>query len=213
MKRKPASPAPETQPPGALIGYARVSTVEQSLDLQTEALRNVGCLNIYEEKKSGASNKRPQLDLAIMDLRPGDTLVVWRLDRLARSGRELYTRLAAIEAAGAGFKSLQEQFDFSTTTGKFVLGILGLVAELERNMTIERTRAGMATRMRQGKQMGRTRLMTEAMKKRARTMMLDGVELKAIAAKLGVATSTVGLNFPGGKRAVIAAELKKRSKR
>ena len=96
-------------PKGELIGYARVSTEEQSLALQTDALKAAGCLNIYEEKISGSGKKsRPQLDLAIKDLRPGDTLLVWRIDRLARSGRELYSRLEQIEQASAGFKSLQE---------------------------------------------------------------------------------------------------------
>lgn len=83
---KSAPPAPK----GELIGYARVSTEDQKLDLQTDALKKVGCLNIYEEKKSGAAKNRPMLDLAIKDLRKGDTLVVWRIDRLARTGTELY---------------------------------------------------------------------------------------------------------------------------
>ena len=105
---------PMAAAPVALIGYARVSTEEQSLNLQRDALEKAGCLNIYEEKISGAKAKRPVLDLAIKDLRPGDTFVVWRLDRLARSMRQLYERLDQISAQGAGFKSLTEQFDFAT---------------------------------------------------------------------------------------------------
>jgi DNA invertase Pin-like site-specific DNA recombinase len=144
-------------PKGEFIGYARVSTEDQNLRLQTDALKAAGCLNIYEEKISGSGKKsRPQLDLAIKDLRPGDTLLVWRIDRLARSGRELYSRLEQIEQAQAGFKSLQEGFDFSTSTGRFVLGILGLVAELERQMTIERTKAGMEALRARGFTLGRT---------------------------------------------------------
>ena len=131
---------------GFLVGYARVSTEDQSLDLQTDALAAAGVLpdNMHVEKVSGASAKRPALDLAIMDLRPGDTFVVWRLDRLARSMRQLYARLDQIYAKGAYFRSVQESFDFGTISGKLVLGVLGLVAEFERQLISQRTTAGIA---------------------------------------------------------------------
>lgn len=131
---------------GFLVGYARVSTEDQSLDLQTDALLAAGVLpdNLHVEKVSGASAKRPALDLAIMDLREGDTLVVWRLDRLARSVRQLYARLDLIYAKKAYFRSLQESFDFGTITGKLVLGVLGLMAEFERQIISQRTSAGIA---------------------------------------------------------------------
>ena len=131
---------------GFLVGYARVSTADQSLELQTQALAKAGVLpdNLHVEKVSGASAKRPALDLAIKDLREGDTLVVWRLDRLARSMRQLYARLDQIYAKGAYFRSITEAFDFGTISGKLVLGVLGLVAEFERQLTIERTSAGIA---------------------------------------------------------------------
>lgn len=146
----------DEKPKGEFVGYARVSTEDQSLRLQTDALKAAGCINILEEKVTGSGLKaRPMLDLAIKELRPGDTLLVWRIDRLARSGRELHERLKQIEDAGAGFKSLQEGFDFSTSTGRFVLGILGLVAELERLMTVERTKAGMAALRERGHLLGR----------------------------------------------------------
>ena len=138
-------------PVGALIGYARVSTEDQSLELQTDALTKAGCLNIYTEKLSGAKKRRPELAMAIKDLREGDTLVVWRLDRLARSMRQLYNRLDQIYAKGANFKSITEAFDFGTVSGKFVLGILGLVAEFERQIIAQRTSAGIAAlKARQG---------------------------------------------------------------
>ena len=131
---------------GFLVGYARVSTEDQSLELQTQALIKAGVLpdNLHVEKVSGASSKRPALDLAIKDLREGDTFLVWRLDRLARSVRQLYNRLDAIYAKGAYFKSITESFDFGTVAGKLVLGVLALVAEFERQLTIERTSAGIA---------------------------------------------------------------------
>lgn len=127
---------------GKLIGYARVSTEDQELRLQIDALEKVGCHNIWKEKRSATKGKRPELEKAIIDLRPGDTLVVWKLDRLARNARELYARLDQINDTGAQFKSLQEQFDFTTAMGQFVLGILGLVAQLEAQMTSQRTAAG-----------------------------------------------------------------------
>lgn len=132
---------------GFLVGYARVSTQDQNLDMQVEALRKAGVLedNIHTEKVSGASQKRPALDLAIKDLRGGDTLVVWRLDRLARSMRQLYHTLDRVYAKGAFFRSLTEDFDFGTASGKFVLGILGLVAEFERQLIAHRTQAAIAS--------------------------------------------------------------------
>jgi len=128
---------------GFLVGYARVSTQDQNLDMQIEALRAAGVLydNIHTEKVSGASQKRPALDLAIKDLGEGDTLVVWRLDRLARSMRQLYATLDRVYAKRAFFRSLSEDFDFGTVSGKFVLGILGLVAEFERQLIAHRTSA------------------------------------------------------------------------
>jgi DNA invertase Pin-like site-specific DNA recombinase len=131
---------------GFLVGYARVSTEDQRLDLQIDALKAAGVLddNLHVEKISGASSKRPELDLAIKDLREGDTFVVWRLDRLARSMRQLYARLDQIYAKGAYFRSLQESFDFGTVSGKLVLGVLGLVAEFERQIIAQRTSAGIA---------------------------------------------------------------------
>ena len=139
---------------GFLVGYARVSTEEQKLDLQLDALRAAGVLpdNLHVEKISGASASRPALDLAIKDLREGDTLVVWRLDRLARSMRQLYSRLDQIYAKGAYFRSITEAFDFGTISGKLVLGVLGLVAEFERLLIAQRTSAGIAAlKARKGK--------------------------------------------------------------
>lgn len=141
-------------PTGFKVGYARVSTEDQSLDLQTDALTAAGVLsdNLHVEKVSGASNRRPALDLAIKDLRRGDTFVVWRLDRLARSMRQLYARLDQIYAKGAYFQSIQESFDFGTVTGKLVLAVLGAVAEFERQIIAQRTSAGIAAlKARKGK--------------------------------------------------------------
>jgi len=153
------------QSTGYLVGYARVSTEDQNLDLQVEALRRAGVKedNLHIEKRSAASKKRPALDLAIMDLREGDTLLVWRLDRFARSVRDLYARLDKVYAKGARFRSLTENFDFDTFTGKFILGILGLVAELERQIIAHRTRAGIETwKEKTGQDWGRLPKLSEA---------------------------------------------------
>ena len=185
---------------GYLVGYARVSTEDQSLDLQTDALTAAGVKpdNIHVEKVSGASPKRPALDYAIKDLRDGDTFLVWRLDRLARSMRQLYSRLDQIYAKGANFRSLQENFDFGTVSGKLVLGVLGLVAEFERQIIAQRTSAGIAAlrARRKDKSWGpkvymtpdRIKLVGDHLNGRNGRERLKGPE---IAKKLGVSTASV----------------------
>jgi DNA invertase Pin-like site-specific DNA recombinase len=175
------------------VGYARVSTEDQRLDLQIDALTKAGVRpeNLHVEKVSGASKKRPQLDYAIMDLRAGDTLLVWRLDRLARSMRDLYRRLDEIYGQGANFKSLTEQFDFGTATGKFVLGILGLVAELERQLTIQRTKAGIESWRERGGKPGRQPTFDAETQDKALKMMRAGKSVAATAKAIGVAKSSI----------------------
>jgi DNA invertase Pin-like site-specific DNA recombinase len=180
---------------GLLVGYARVSTEDQSLDLQTDALTAAGVKrdNLHVEKVSGASTKRPALDYAIKDLREGDTFVVWRLDRLARSMRQLYGRLDAIYAKGAYFRSLQENFDFGTVSGKLVLGVLGLVAEFERQIIAQRTSAGIAAlrARRKDKTWGPKVYMTPDRIKRVGELLNGGMTGPKVAEKLGVSTASV----------------------
>ena len=179
----------------ALVGYARVSTEDQSLDLQTDALAAAGVKpdNLHVEKVSGASPKRPALDYAIKDLRQGDTFVVWRLDRLARSMRQLYSRLDQIYAKGAYFRSLQENFDFGTVSGKLVLGVLGLVAEFERQIIAQRTSAGIAAlrARRKDKTWGPKVYMTPARIKRVGELLNSGMTGPKVAEKLGISTASV----------------------
>ncbi len=180
---------------GYLVGYARVSTEDQSLALQTDALSAAGVRpdNMHVEKVSGANAKRPALDLAIMDLREGDTFVVWRLDRLARSMRQLYARLDQIYAKGASFRSLQENFDFGTVSGKLVLGVLGLVAEFERQIIAQRTSAGIAAlrKGRKDKSWGPKVYMTPERIKRVGELLHGGMTGPAVAKKMGVSTASV----------------------
>jgi DNA invertase Pin-like site-specific DNA recombinase len=152
-----------------------------------------GCTNIYEEKVSGAAKKRPQLDLAIKELQRGDTLVVWRLDRLARSMSEFYTRLSQIEAAGAQFRSLTENFDFNNAIGKFVLGILALVAELERQITVNRTRAGMEAARLRGAQIGAPIKFTVAKRRKAKDWLRARVPVTEVARRLDLSPGTIAM--------------------
>ncbi len=177
------------------IGYARVSTGEQNLDLQIRALKAAGVRddNLHVEKVSGAAKRRPELDYAIMDCRPGDTFLVWRIDRLARSMRDLYARLDRIYAAGASFKSITENFDFGTVSGKFVLGILGLVAEFERQLIAQRTQAGIAAfKLRNpGREWGRELYMTPERIKRAGELLNSGKSGPQVAEIMKVSTASI----------------------
>lgn len=173
MKNSPTLPAAEPLK-GELIGYARVSTADQVMTLQIDALKAAGCFHIHEEPAtSGAKKIRPVLDMAIKDLRPGDTLVVWRLDRLSRSIKDLYERLAQIEAAGAGFRSLTEAFDFTTATGRLILGMLAIMAEFERQLTIERTKAGMASLKARGVKLGTPKKLDKKLQAKAKRMLAE----------------------------------------
>lgn len=186
-----------TPPKGFLVGYARVSTEDQNLDLQIRALKEAGVLddNIHTDKISGASAKRPGLELAIKDLREGDTFVVWRIDRLARSMRQLYARLDQIYAKGAYFRSLQENFDFGTVSGKLVLGVLGLVAEFERQIIAQRTSAGIHALKERNKggnwQWWRKVYMTPERIKRVGELLNSGMSGPKVAKKLKISTASV----------------------
>lgn len=151
-----------------LIGYARVSTDDQTLDLQLDALKHAGCPEhkTYTDKISAGKADRPGLKQALDQLREGDTLVVWRLDRLGRSLQELIALVGGIHAKGADFKSLTENMDTTTSTGKLVFQIFGSFAEFERNVIRERTNAGLKAARVRGKKGGRPRLDTDPSKRK-----------------------------------------------
>lgn len=185
-KPEPAKPFP--------IGYARVSTRDQNLNLQEDALRAAGVAdaNLHTEKLSATAKRRPILDEAIKQLRPGDVFLVWRLDRLARNMRELYTRLDAIHANGASFKSLTESFDFTTATGKLVLGFLGLMAEFERQLTVERTTAGIKAARDRGLVLGmKPKLDKEKAAKAFHMLTVQGNTVPQVAKHFGVVPGTI----------------------
>jgi DNA invertase Pin-like site-specific DNA recombinase len=146
---------------GMNIGYARVSTEEQNLDLQIQALEAVGCARIFRDRGiSGAARERPGLTKALAAAKAGDVLVVWKLDRLGRSLPHLVEVIDSLRAVGTGFRSLQEQIDTTSAGGRFYLHILAALAEFEREMISERTKAGMAAAKRNGKHVGRPRKLT-----------------------------------------------------
>lgn len=184
----------ELPPESYLVGYARVSTRDQNLDLQIEALKKAGVKddNLHIEKLSATSKKRPALDLAIKDLREGDTLVVWRLDRFVRSMRDLYVRLDAVYAKKAKFRSLTENFDFGTFMGEFVLTILAAVAQLERQIIAYRTSAGIQTwKAKTGENWGRQRIMDEKTIRKAGKLLNSGMSGPKVAVALKVSTGSI----------------------
>lgn len=146
--------------PGRLIGYARVSTDDQRLELQTEALTKAGVEpnNIHTDTKSGVSVRRPGLGAAMKDLVAGDTLVVWKLDRLGRSLIDLLNHLTELERRGIGFRSLTESIDTKEPVGRLLLAVLGAVAQFERDLISERTRAGMQVLRDRGVKLGPKRV-------------------------------------------------------
>jgi DNA invertase Pin-like site-specific DNA recombinase len=146
---------------GKLYGYARVSTVDQSLDMQIDALRAAGCeaSHIYTDKVSGARASRPGLDKCLAAMRTGDTLIVWRIDRLGRSMPHLVKLVEQLKESGIGFRSLQEGFiDTTTATGALVLNLFSCLAEFERNLIQERTKSGLAAARARGKKGGRKKI-------------------------------------------------------
>ena len=147
-----------------LIGYARVSTHEQTLALQRDALQQAGCDKIFTDTASGSIADRKGLEEAISQLRPGDALIVWRLDRLGRSLRHLIETITALHVQGIGFKSLTEQIDTTTSGGKLIFHIFGALAEFERDIIRERTQAGLQAARARGRQGGRPKLPSTARK-------------------------------------------------
>lgn len=174
------------------IGYARVSTEDQKLDLQRDALRRAGCARFFEEKRSGATDRRPALDKALRALKAGDVLVVWKLDRLGRSLQDLIAILARLDARGIGFCSLSDGIDTTTPAGKLLFHITGAVAEFERSLISERTKAGMQSARRQGRKPGRPRRLDAVETHRVVHMaIVEDLPLDLIAQKMEVSKTTV----------------------
>lgn len=144
----------------AKIGYCRVSTHDQNLDLQKDALENAGCIKIFSDQVSGAKSDRPGFDETLSYLRKGDCLVVWRLDRMGRNLKHLISVVEDLEKRGIGFLSLQEGIDTSTPGGKLIFHVFGALAEFERSLIRERTQAGLSAARARGRLGGRKRKLT-----------------------------------------------------
>jgi DNA invertase Pin-like site-specific DNA recombinase len=152
---------------GHLLGYARVSTTDQQPQLQVDALQQAGCYRVFIETASGARPDRPVLKQALDQLRPGDTLVVWKLDRLGRSLRHLVDTITGLADRGVGFRSLQEAIDTTTPGGKLVFHVFAALAEFERDLIRERTQAGLAAARARGRKGGRPKLLSPERRKLA----------------------------------------------
>lgn len=175
-----------------LIGYARVSTGEQTLDLQTDALTKAGCEKIFTDQMSGVKADRPGLTEAIKFARSGDTLIVWRLDRFGRSLKDLIKQIGDLQKNGVEFKSLQEAIDTTTPTGKLQFHIFGALAEFERDLIRERTLAGLRAARARGRVGGRKPKLTPAQVRQAAQLMKNKDNLISdILSTLGVSRSTL----------------------
>lgn len=174
------------------VGYARVSTTGQTLELQLNTLKEFGCRRIYREKASGADAERPELRKLLASLKPGQSVVVTRLDRLARSTFDLFSIVKTITDKKAQFYSLAEPWtDTSTSTGRLMLAVLGGLADVERDLIRTRTAEGRARAMEQGKRMGRPRQITDAQRQEITSRRQRGETLKSVATAFGISESTV----------------------
>jgi DNA invertase Pin-like site-specific DNA recombinase len=174
------------------IGYARVSTEDQTLNLQLDALADTGCETTYQECASGKSAARPELENCLKALRAGDTLVVWRLDRLGRSLNDLVRIVAELEQREVGFVSITEQINTSSPSGKLVFHLFASLAEFERNLIRERTNAGLKAARARGRVGGRPRKLTGQNLVMAQTLMADPkANVTAIAQQFGVSRATL----------------------
>jgi DNA invertase Pin-like site-specific DNA recombinase len=183
-----------------LIGYARVSTVDQTLDLQCNALNEAGCTRIFTEQLSSAVADRPELTAAISYARAGDTLVVWKLDRLARSMKQLIDTVEDLRAREIGFRSLTEALDTTTAQGRLVFHMFGALAEFERSLIRERTQAGLHAAKKAGRTGGRPPKLTEQGIRAAKAMLTDpDIGVAAVAHRLGVSLATLYRHIPAAR--------------
>lgn len=174
-----------------LVGYARVSTFDQSLDLQLSALNDVGCEKLYQDHISGTKTNRPGLNMALEVLRKNDTLVVWKLDRLGRTVKWLIDLVNQLHQKEIHFKSITDNVDTSSASGRFFFHVMASLAQMERELIAERTKAGLAAAKAQGRIGGRKRKMTQSKIESAKKLLASGVPPKDVAQDLGVSIPTL----------------------
>jgi DNA invertase Pin-like site-specific DNA recombinase len=174
------------------IGYARVSTLEQNLDLQLQALKKAGCRRIFQEKISAGMRNRPEFQRMFDQIRAGDTIVVWKLDRLARSTRDLLQAMETIQQAGGKFQSLSEPWaDTTTHAGKMIMTIFAGIAEFERGLIRERTSAGREAARKRGVRFGRPRKLTPEQANLAQRLVSEGKAVRELAVAFKVHAATI----------------------
>ena len=184
-----------------LIGYARVSTHDQTLNLQLDALKAAGCTRIFEDHISGTKTERVGLQDAMSHLREGDTLVVWRLDRLGRSLKHLIETITDLQERGIGFKSLQENIDTTSPGGKLIFHVFGALAEFERDLIRERTQAGLEAARSRGRVGGRPKALSQSKAELARRMYADrNNSVNEICKTLGISRMTLWRYVKAGER-------------
>ena len=175
-----------------IIGYARVSTQDQNLELQLDALIAAGCEQTFQEKITGKKKERPELNICLKTLRAGDVLVVWKLDRLARSLKDLVEIISELESKGVGFKSITESIDTTSPSGKLIFHIFGALAEFEHSLIRERTLEGLKAARARGRKGGRKPAMTGQDVKKAAAMLKDPMITKTeVAEHFGVSRLTL----------------------
>lgn len=179
-----------------LIGYVRVSTNDQNTALQRDALERSGCELIFEDKMSGKTSERPGLKKVLRTLSEGDTLVVWKLDRLGRSMRHLVVLVEELRERGINFRSLTDSIDTSTPMGRFFFHVMGALAEMERELIVERTRAGLAAARTEGRIGGRRPKLTDEQWQEMGSRIAAGESRQQIAKTRGVGVSTLYKKFP-----------------
>ncbi len=203
MARRAGDEAGAAARVGDLVGYARVSTRDQTVALQLDALHAAGCVRVFTETASGAQRDRPQLAAALDYMRAGDTLVVWKLDRLARSTKQLIETVEELARRGVGFRCLTQDIDTTTAGGRLVFTIFSAIAEFEREIIQERTRAGLDAARARGRRGGRPPALKPRDLKEARALLADPeITVEQVAARLRVSASTLYRHLPGGRGAV-----------
>lgn len=180
----------------AIIGYIRVSTIDQNTDLQRNALVSINCDQIFEDKISGKSGVRPGLKQVLKIIKSGDTLIVWKLDRLGRSVKHLITLISELHERGAHFRSLTDNIDTSTAMGRFFFYIMSALAEMERELIVERTLAGLAAARAQGRIGGRPVALTKDAQEQINRLLKQGYSRKKLAIIYDIGLSTIYRFFP-----------------
>ena len=182
-----------------LVGYTRVSTHDQNPDLQRRELKKAGCKKIYEDTASGKQAGRQGLAMALEVIREGDTLVVWKLDRLGRSLKQLIVLIEELETRGIHFRSLTDNIDTRTTAGRFFFHVMASLAAMERELIVERTQAGLRAAKEMGRTGGRKRLMTDSKITSAKKLLADNVPVREVARNLGVSIPTLYRWLPANR--------------